>query len=217
MFGIFDEVVNPWEGANQGWGSGEFLDQDIKLEVIWGPPAYLAVRLPGFGTELQSYLANYRHAAAWDSMVRGASRGRVTVGSGWTPKIHYRIRQEDVDKIVTGLRVVAEMFFAAGAHTILPGIHGLPAEARGMEDLEGLQAGRLGADRIVIVSNHAFGTCRMGADPGTSVVGTSCESHDIRDLYVCDSSVFPSGTGVNPMEPIMAVADLTAQELKKRY
>jgi len=217
MFGLFPEAVNPWEGATQGWGSGEFLERDIKLEVIWGPPAYLAVRLPGFGHEFQKYLAGYKYAVAWDSMVRGASRGRLKVGSGWNPKILYNLLQEDVDKIVEGLRVVAQMLFEAGAHTVLPGIHGLPREARNMRDLEALQPGRIGADRVVIVSNHAFGTCRMGVDPAASVVNPFCESHDIKDLYVCDSSVFPSGTGVNPMEPIMVVADFTAQELKRRY
>ncbi len=217
MFGLFPEVVNPWEGATQGFGSGEYLERDIKLEVIWGPPAYLAVRLPGFGHELLRHLSRYRNAVAWDSMVRGASRGRVEAGSGWNPKISYRILQKDVDRIVEGLRVVAEMLFAAGAHTVLPGIHGLPVEARGMQDLEGLRPGRIRADQIVIVSNHAFGTCRMGADPVRSVVNPFCESYDIKDLYVCDSSVFPSGTGVNPMEPIMVLADLTAQELKRRY
>jgi len=217
LFGIFHEVVNPWEGATQGFGSGEYLDRDVKLEVIWGPPAYLAVRLPGFGHELQGRLARYRHAAAWDSMVRGASRGRVRAGSGWTPRISYSLLQKDVDRIVEGLRVVAEMFFAAGAHTVLPGIHGLPAEARGMQELADLRPGRIGARQMVIVSNHAFGTCRMGADPKRAVVDPFCESYDIRDLYVCDSSVFPSGTGVNPMEPIMVFADLTAQALTQRY
>ena len=217
LFGLFEETVNPWTGATQGFGSGEYLDRDIKLEVIWGPPAYLAVRLPGFGRELKAHLAGYRHAVAWDSMIRGVSRGRVRAGSGWDPKISYRIEQEDVDKIAEGLRIVAKMLFAAGAHTVLPGIHGLPDTVNSMSELDGLRPGRIRAGQIVIVSNHAFGTCRMGADPGNSVVDLFCQSHDVKDLYVCDSSIFPSGTGVNPMEPIMAVADFMAQELKTRY
>ena len=217
LFGLFNETVNPWTGATQGFGSGEYLDRDIKLEVIWGPPAYLAVRLPGFGNELKAYLSLYKHAVAWDSMIRGVSRGRVKAGSGWDPRISYRIEQADVDKIVEGLRIVAEMLFAAGAHTVLPGIHGLPHTACSMSELDGLRPGRIRADQIVIVSNHAFGTCRMGVDPQASVVDLFCQSHDVKDLYVCDSSIFPSGTGVNPMEPIMVVADFMAQELKRRY
>jgi len=217
MFGIFDEVVDPWSGATQGFGSGEYLDRDIKLEVIWGPPAYLVVRMPGFGQELKENLSQYRHAVAWDSMIRGASRGRVRAGRGWNPIISYHVEQRDVDRIVEGLRIVAEMMFAAGAHTVLPGIHGLPHKVQGMAQLEGLRPGRIRADQIVILSNHAFGTCRMGPDPRDSVVDLSCQSHDVKDLYVCDSSIFPSGTGVNPMEPIMVVADLIAQELKTRY
>ena len=217
LFGLFHEAVNPWEGATQGYGSGEYLEEDIKLEVIWGPPSYLAVRLPGFGRALTEHLARYRHAVAWDSMVRGASRGRVRAGAGWEPRITYKLEQTDVDKITRGLRIVAEMLFAAGAHSVLPGIYGLPARVTSMVELDGLRPGRVQPTQMVVVSNHAFGTCRMGADPAASVVDPWCQSHEVKDLYVCDTSVFPSGTGVNPMEPVMALADNVAQELKSRY
>jgi choline dehydrogenase-like flavoprotein len=58
---------------------------------------------------------------------------------------------------------------------------------------------------------HLLGTCRMGTDPGTSVVGPDCRSHDVPNLWICDGSVFPTGGAVNPSLTIEAIATRTAR------
>jgi choline dehydrogenase-like flavoprotein len=45
---------------------------------------------------------------------------------------------------------------------------------------------------------HQAGTCRFGADPGTSVLDTNCKAHELDNLYVVDTSFFPSIGAVNP-------------------
>ena len=45
---------------------------------------------------------------------------------------------------------------------------------------------------------HQAGTCRFGADPGTSVLDVNCKAHEIDNLYVADTSIFPSIGAVNP-------------------
>ena len=45
---------------------------------------------------------------------------------------------------------------------------------------------------------HQLGTTRMGLDPKTSVVDKDCQVHDIDNLYVASSSVFPTGGHANP-------------------
>src|SRR5262249_20595522 len=39
---------------------------------------------------------------------------------------------------------------------------------------------------------HQAGTARMGADPANSVVNPDCRAHEIDNLYIVDTSVFPS-------------------------
>ncbi len=51
---------------------------------------------------------------------------------------------------------------------------------------------------------HQAGTCRMGADPGTSVLNADCRAHELDNLYVVDTSVFPSIGAVNPALTAMA-------------
>jgi choline dehydrogenase-like flavoprotein len=57
---------------------------------------------------------------------------------------------------------------------------------------------------------HAMGSCRMGHDPKTSVVNQFCQSHDVKNLFICDTSVFVTGTGLNPTLTAMAIADRAA-------
>jgi choline dehydrogenase-like flavoprotein len=60
---------------------------------------------------------------------------------------------------------------------------------------------------------HLLGTCRMGGDPSNSVVNADCRSHDIPNLFICDGSVFPTSTGVNPSLTIQAIAARTAARI----
>ena len=51
---------------------------------------------------------------------------------------------------------------------------------------------------------HQAGTCRMGADPATSALNADCRAHELDNLYVVDTSVFPSIGAVNPALTAMA-------------
>lgn len=60
---------------------------------------------------------------------------------------------------------------------------------------------------------HLMGTARMGDDPRNSVVNADCRSWDIRNLWICDGSVFPTSGGVNPSLTIQAIACRTADRI----
>jgi choline dehydrogenase-like flavoprotein len=51
---------------------------------------------------------------------------------------------------------------------------------------------------------HQAGTARMGSDRATSVVDVDCKAHELDNLYVVDTSVFPSIGAVNPALTAMA-------------
>ncbi len=53
---------------------------------------------------------------------------------------------------------------------------------------------------------HQAGTCRMGADPKTSVVDRHCRVHGVDNLYVVDGSVHVNNGGFNPSLTIQALA-----------
>jgi choline dehydrogenase-like flavoprotein len=53
---------------------------------------------------------------------------------------------------------------------------------------------------------HQAGTCRFGNDPATSVLDANCRAHEVDNLYVVDTSFFPSIGAVNPALTAMANA-----------
>jgi choline dehydrogenase-like flavoprotein len=56
------------------------------------------------------------------------------------------------------------------------------------------------------VNSHQAGTVRAGDDPSTSVLDTTCRTHDIDNLFVVDSAFFPSLPVMNPALTIAANA-----------
>lgn len=63
---------------------------------------------------------------------------------------------------------------------------------------------------------HHLGTTRMGTDPAESVVGPDLRAHDLSNLYVSSSSVFPTGGAANPTLTIAALTLRLAAELDER-
>jgi len=51
---------------------------------------------------------------------------------------------------------------------------------------------------------HVCGTCRSGVNPKSSVVDTVNRAHDVANLFIVDSSFFPSSGGTNPALTIAA-------------
>jgi choline dehydrogenase-like flavoprotein len=63
---------------------------------------------------------------------------------------------------------------------------------------------------------HQAGTCRFGTDPSTSALDASCKAHELDNLYVVDTSVFPSIGAVNPALTAMANSLRVGDQLLER-
>jgi choline dehydrogenase-like flavoprotein len=63
---------------------------------------------------------------------------------------------------------------------------------------------------------HQAGTVRFGSDPATSVLNPDCRAHEVDNLYVVDTSFFPSISAVNPALTAMANAVRVGDHLLQR-
>jgi choline dehydrogenase-like flavoprotein len=63
---------------------------------------------------------------------------------------------------------------------------------------------------------HQCGTVRFGTDPASSALDVDCKAHDIDNLYVVDTSFFPSSSAVNPALTAMANAMRVGDHLLER-
>ena len=107
------------------------------------------------------------------------------------PKITYRLSDNSRRMLEHGLAHGAEVMRAAGATHI---------DAVGPIRMAGW---------------HLLGTARMGSDSETSVVNEWGRSHDVRNLFIVDGSVFVTSGGVNPTTTLQAVALYIADRIKQ--
>jgi choline dehydrogenase-like flavoprotein len=63
---------------------------------------------------------------------------------------------------------------------------------------------------------HQAGTCRFGSDPASSVLDPNCKAHELDNLYVVDTSFFPSIGAVNPALTAMANAIRVGEHILER-
>ena len=67
------------------------------------------------------------------------------------------------------------------------------------------------------MGTHLMGTCRMGNDPKTSVCNPFGQTHDVRNLFIADGSLFPTSTPANPTLTIQAMATRVAFHIDERF
>lgn len=129
------------------------------------------------------------------------------------PEEHNRVTLDPVLKDSNGIPA-AKIQYTLGENTRRMLDHSV---ARGVEILQ-----TAGATDIVTKSLlphagwHLMGTARMGTDPRRSVVNEWGRSHDVKNLFIVDGSVFVTSGGVNPTSTIQAVALYIADSIKKR-
>jgi choline dehydrogenase-like flavoprotein len=88
---------------------------------------------------------------------------------------------------------------------------------RGSEVLRAAGATEIYSETPISVGGwHLMGTARMGKDPERSVVNDWGRSHDVKNLFIVDGSIFVTSAGVNPTRTIQALALYVGDSIKKR-
>jgi choline dehydrogenase-like flavoprotein len=136
----------------------------------------------------------------------------VRRGPGGRPLITYSLGDHDVARLKRAVEILGRVYFAAGARSVFPLVHGFD-ELHSVGDLERLRRATVHARDFEITAYHPLGTARMGRDPSKSVVGPDHQVHDTPGLYVADGSVVPSSPAVNPQVTIMALATRAAEKI----
>ncbi len=207
----FEEPVTNFRGATQGHEVTGLRAEGLKVEALGFDASIVASRVPGFGGPLAPRLAELDRYAIWGTAIRAEGEGSVRLVRGRS-QVFYSLAKEDVVRARRAVRRMGEMFFAAGATEVYPGALGYPEIVRSREEMARFEEeGPLSPRAYAMSMTHLFGTTRMGSDPRDAVVDPHFEHHYVRDLYVVDSSVFPTNLGVNPQLPIMVVASIAAE------
>jgi choline dehydrogenase-like flavoprotein len=212
---LFDEDLHAWKGTMQSYAVDERLHSDgIILEATMPPPgiSYSAGALPFAGEKLVRHVADYPRLAAVGMMVSDHCSGRVLRRPDGRPLMYYNIGKDETYRMAQAVVMAGELYFAAGAREYYPVVHGFPV-VRSLEELRQLDPARVKAGDLKLSAYHPMGTARMGEDPRRAVVDSYGRSFAVEGLYVCDASLLPSSTAVNPQLTIMATAHRIGRRL----
>lgn len=233
---VWPEDIKPWEGSILTSVVNEFENLDsegygVKLEATTMMPGWF---LPVFpwrgGLGWKEFAVKMRRMTGYISLARDRYGGRVCPDpTDGRCRIQYAPKAHDRQHILEGVMRLAELNYVEGAqeiHTAIPSMEPFvrPSSEAGSKirvastqkpssnDVEfrawlsKLRATGLPSPDTPFASAHQMGTCRMGTDASNSVVDARGKVWGTDGLYVCDTSVFPSASGVNPMITCMGIA-----------
>jgi choline dehydrogenase-like flavoprotein len=195
--GLFQQPLNGFKGPVMGdllvqdWyetdGQRGFTRGYTLEKFVPGPFFYASNMMNLWSAELKEMLRYYAYAGGWWVCGEGLPDDNNTVtldpqtrDKYDLPVAHLKHAWSDNDRCLIrhGAQKARETLEAAGAWQVRAG---------------------------PVSSAHPMGTVRMGNDSHTSVVNPFCQSHDIPNLFIADTSVFPTGGGANITLTAMAI------------
>lgn len=219
----FEEDVDDFYGATHSL----YMDRDI-LPDESGVGGYLLLNAleqpvfagssqnPGTGKPYIQFMERYRNTVRLITLVHDKNNGSVDLKDG-IKTIAYDVDDEDFESMKDGLKTNAHILFAAGARKVMvPTVLSRTIDSADQVDAV-IDALKNEKSQYPYVSFHPQGTCRMGADPATTVVGPKGETHDVRNLYVVDASLLPTSIGYNPSETVYALASYISDQINAAH
>lgn len=214
--GVFEEPLDGYRGPHDSIWSQEFYETGEERDFIRGF-TYETTRGRGLVA----------------TALTGVHSGRIPWGAG-----HHDAYRKLHNRIAGMVAICEDLPEEHNTVTLDPSIkdaHGIPApkmtysisdNSQKMLDFavaratETLRAA--GATDVIIESPlasggwHLMGTARMGKDPQKSVVNEWGRSHDVKNLFIVDGSIFVTSAGVNPTRTIQTLALYITDQIKKR-
>jgi choline dehydrogenase-like flavoprotein len=214
--GVFETEMDGSRGPSNGLWSQEFYETDLDRGFV-----------RGFTFEFS------RGHGPVSAAMSGLGRGRLPMGEGHHDA--YRRLHQRTTGMVAICEDLPELHNRVTLDPELTDAHGIPAPRidytlsdnsrrmlafaveRATDVLKAAGAVEVYSESPLAVGGwHLMGTARMGHDPATSVVNEWGRSHDVKNLFIIDGSVFVTSAGVNPTSTIQALALYVADAIKSR-
>ncbi|WP_298733378.1 GMC oxidoreductase [uncultured Chitinophaga sp.] len=233
LIGVFNERINLLEGLD----SATYLDAfgvtpGFIFETMSGMPAYGAVLIPGNGLDVFRQITKFNQSVGFGVMLvdTPSDDNCITLNNG-SVVLNYSLSEADKARFRTGVAIAIRMMFLAGAkQVIIPtneNVLGLdnfdPMRGCYLDDIQQAdlveQNLQFIPNRTVLTSAHLQATNKMGASADTSVASTRqriwnmLTKEEISNLYLMDSSMFPTSVGANPMQSLYTFAKIFSQRL----
>lgn len=219
----FREPVHAYDGIPQAFAITEFEQEDhpehglwgFRIEAIMGTPGIVATMLPAVGPENPALMARYSYLAASLVLVPDAPTGSISLHGDGRPRVRYRAAEAVHERLREGAKAAARAYLAAGAEEVLVPVQP-PVAIRSEADVARIDAIDFRPATAPLISAHQQGTARMAGNADEGVVDFDGAVFGTRDVYVFDSSPFPTSSSSHTMTPIITLSRFLTTGLADR-
>ncbi|MCX7380041.1 MAG: GMC family oxidoreductase [Alphaproteobacteria bacterium] len=216
VYGYVEEEVDANRGPLLCLWSKQFYETDPARDFVRG---YMLQFGRGAGPAAEAASSAVAGRLPWgeghhDRMRQlYAHRLNIGVATEDLPEEHNRVTLDPVLKDSHGIPA-AKIDYTLSENTRRMMEHGI---ARATEIMQAAGAHSISCSRTVLNSpGHLLGTARMGTNPERSVVNEWGRSHDVKNLFIVDGSIWVTSGGVNPTSTIQALALYITDQMKRR-
>jgi choline dehydrogenase-like flavoprotein len=219
VWGVYDDPIDGWNGQIQSALSDHFFDIEdgygFLIEAAGMLPAFMSPALPWMSGEHHKRLMSLLPwMAPFITVARDHGSGEIVLDDIGRPVVRWDFDDEVDARLAVLAHVELARLHEAGGATEILSAHTQEQRWRRGESfdgyLESLERASYAPNDVICFTAHQLGSCRMGADPASSVADGRGELHDVKGVWIGDGSAFPTAPGVNPMVTIMSLAHRTA-------
>src|SRR6201988_3767630 len=216
VYGYVEEPTDSNRAPPTCLWSKEFYDTDLSRGFVRG---YAIQFGRGAGPVFEAVMSEAKGILPWGAdhhrVFRKLNGHRLALSAICEdlPEEHNRVTLDPVLKDSHGIPA-PRIDYKISENTRRMMEHGI---ARATDILTAAGATNISTSRTMLNSpGHLLGTARMGDDPERSVVNAWGRSHDVKNLFIVDGSIWVTAGGVNPTSTIQALALYVADSMKQR-
>jgi GMC oxidoreductase len=205
----FDDVLESFDGVQISHYLQPEVGAGFVMESWFNPVVSQALNMPGWLDDHRRNMECFRHLTAAGVLVGTTKPGRLGRALLGGTEIDFTPSQKDVQTLIDALKLLCRIYLKAGAGRVMPStfqFHEFTKES----EVDQLDQYLKKSHYLSIGSGHPQGGNALSRDPSKGVVDPSLRVHGFENLFVCDASVFPTATTVNPQLTVMALADYAA-------
>lgn len=218
LHALFDQVLNAYDGVQIAHYLALEDHPGFVYETWYNPPVAQALAMPGWLDTHFKNMQNYNRMTAVGVLVGTESNAHIVpalITGG--PDVVFQPTQGDLKKLIDALVILGDIFFAGGAQEVYASTRSYQpyrnnaAVISAQSEVDRLRELVKHDYDILLGTGHPQGGNAIGASPTNSVIGPDFKVFGYSNLYVCDASVFPTSTTVNPQLTVMTLAHYASQ------
>ncbi len=218
LHALFDRELNAYDGLQISHYLALQDHPGFVYESWYNPPVAQALAMPGWLDTHYRNMQNYNRIAGVGVLVGTESNARIVpalITGG--PDVVFQPTQGDMNKLVDALVILGDILFTGGALEVYASTRSYQpyinraAVLSAQSEIDRLRDLVRHDYDILLGTGHPQGGNAIGMSPSDSVIGPDFKVFGYSNLYVCDASVFPTSTTVNPQLTVMTMAHYAAQ------